>query len=104
MNWFIAIPVGWAVVAVVLGLVIGNGIRIERGIEPVSKDPVGMNKVAVSKVGMDGVGIDGVGMDGAAVAEAGDVLVPAAADAVGSSAGEEWPAARARQTSLTGAR
>jgi hypothetical protein len=99
MNWFIAIPVGWAVVAVVLGLVIGNGIRIERGIEPVSKDPVGMNKVAVSKVGMDGAG-----MDGAAVAEAGDVLVPAAADAVGSSAGEEWPAARARQTSLTGAR
>jgi hypothetical protein len=34
MNWIIAVLGGWAVVALVLGLVIGNGIRIERGIEP----------------------------------------------------------------------
>jgi len=34
MNWFIAVPAGGAVIAVVLGLLIGRGIRIGRGVEP----------------------------------------------------------------------
>ena len=34
MNWLIAVPVAWAVLALVLGLLIGRGIRMERGPEP----------------------------------------------------------------------
>ncbi len=33
MIWLIAIATGWAVVAVLLGLLIGNGIRIASGAE-----------------------------------------------------------------------
>jgi hypothetical protein len=97
MNWFIAIPVAWAAVAVVLGLVIGNGIRIERGIEPdqpASRITAGTNMVVASKVGMPAT----------PVAQAENVLVPAPADVVASSADADWPAARGRQASLTGAR
>jgi len=97
MNWFIAVPVAWAAVAVVLGLVIGNGIRIERGIEPdlpASRATAGTNEVVASKVGMDA----------APAVQAGNVLVPAPADAVGSSADADRPTAGVRQASLTGAR
>ena len=33
MIWFVAVATGWAIVAVLLGLLIGNGIRLERGRE-----------------------------------------------------------------------
>ena len=34
MNWWIAVPVGWMLVALVLGLFVARGIRIEAGDEP----------------------------------------------------------------------
>jgi hypothetical protein len=33
MNWWIAVPVGWMLVALVLGLFVARGIRIEAGDE-----------------------------------------------------------------------
>ena len=34
MNWLITVLAGWTVVACILGLLVGRGIRIERGAEP----------------------------------------------------------------------
>ena len=40
MMWFLAVATGWAILAVLLGLLIGNGIRIERGRESRRPSPV----------------------------------------------------------------
>jgi hypothetical protein len=34
MNWLLAVSAGWLVVGGVLGMLIGHGIRVERGNEP----------------------------------------------------------------------
>jgi hypothetical protein len=34
MNWLITVLAGWTVVACILGLLVGRGIRMERGAEP----------------------------------------------------------------------
>ena len=42
MSWFVAVPVAWTVVALLLGLLVGRGIRMESGAEPafpVTGDP-----------------------------------------------------------------
>ena len=82
MNWIIAVLMGWAAVAVVLGLVIGNGIRIERGIEP--EVPVRAAEGAVPA--------------------AGGVHRTAPAEAVGSDTGMVGADAPTRAGSLAGAR
>jgi hypothetical protein len=33
MNWVIAVLAGWLIVALILGLLVGRGIRMQRGIE-----------------------------------------------------------------------
>ena len=101
MNWFIAVPLGWAVVAVVLGLLVGNGIRMECGIEPEAR--VGTARVVTEKVGTARVGTDEVGTDAVSVPAAASVA-PASAGAVGSAAGAERAAVQVRQAVLTGAR
>jgi hypothetical protein len=81
MNWLIALPVGWAVVAAVLGLLIGNGIRIERGKEP---------ELSVTK--------------DARLPAAGGIRCTAADDAVSSGAADELRGAQTPTRSLSGAR
>lgn len=34
MNWLVVVPVGWTVVALVVGLFVGRGIRIAGGDRP----------------------------------------------------------------------
>jgi hypothetical protein len=124
MNWFIAVPAGWAVVALVVGLLVGNGIRIECGLEP--DVPVGLNRVGMKTVGPDvPVGTDTVGMktvgpdvpvgtgqvgadqvsaDRAGVPVEADSKVPAPAVAVGQTATDPRPVVEVRQALLTGAR
>jgi hypothetical protein len=82
MNWIIAVLIGWAAVAVVLGLVIGTGVRIERGIEPELP----------------------FGAAGGAVPAAGEVHVTAPAETVGSDTGMVGADAPTRAGSLAGAR
>jgi hypothetical protein len=46
MLWLLALPVLWASVAVVVGLFVGHGIRMERGLEcehPVATGPAGIS-------------------------------------------------------------
>jgi hypothetical protein len=107
MNWFIAVPAGWAVVALVVGLLVGNGIRIECGLEP--DVPVGLNTVGMKTVGMDTVGTGQVGADQVSADRAGvpveaDSKVPAPAVAVGQTATDQRPVVEVRQALLTGAR
>jgi len=93
MNWFIAVPAGGAVIAVVLGLLIGRGIRIGRGVEPelpVTADSAGETAMPTPPRAT------GTG--------AGAVPVPVAADAVVVGPDDEPRPARSRESSLTGAR
>ena len=34
MNWLVVVPVGWTVVALVVGLIVGRGIRMAGGGRP----------------------------------------------------------------------
>jgi hypothetical protein len=102
MNWFIAVPVGWAVVALVLGLIVGNGIRIECGVEP--EVPVGMSAVGANQVGADQVPAGQVFADRAGVPVAADSGAPAPVVAVGQTATDQRPVVQVRQALLTGAR
>jgi hypothetical protein len=106
MNWFIAVPVGWAVVALVLGLIVGNGIRIECGVEP--EVPVGMSAVGANQVGADqvpaGQPTGQVSADRAGVPVAADSGAPAPVVAVGQTATDQRPVVQVRQALLTGAR
>jgi hypothetical protein len=34
MNWLVVVPVGWTVVALVVGLIVGRGIRMAGGSRP----------------------------------------------------------------------
>jgi hypothetical protein len=128
MNWFIAVPAGWAVGALVVGLLVGNGIRIECGLEPdvpvglntvgmktvgpdvpVGTDTVGTDTVGTKTVGMDTVGTGQVGADQVSADRAGvpveaDSKVPAPAVAVGQTATDQRPVVEVRQALLTGAR
>lgn len=93
MDWFMTVSAGWTVVAVALGLLIGNGIRIERGCE--ADVPLSTEETPPTPSGLP---------TGARPPSAGAPPVGVAADGLDLRVGEERRGAPAHEDSLTAAR